>query len=219
MNILNEIAEKTRERIEKDKIEMPREDQIREIQQKKGTDAAESADPVGDSKNTAQFLSGTEKTWNVLYLWGQKSIPFQRTIAPDFPYLDIAKEYKAAGAVAISCLTEPFYFQGSDQYLWEIASEVDIPVLRKDLLIDDYMILQAAAYGAAAVLLICALLDDTQLREYREMAEDLGMDALVEAHDAQEVERALKSGARIIGVNNRDLKTFEVDMEKQYPAS
>ena len=93
-------------------------------------------------------------------------------------------------------MTEPFYFQGSDQYLWEIASEVDIPVLRKDFVIDDYMILQAAAYGAAAVLLICALLDDKQLREYREMA----------------VERALKSGARIIGVNNRDLRTFEVDM-------
>ena len=143
----------------------------------------------------------------------KKASPSKGLIAPDFPYLDIAKEYKAAGAVAISCLTEPFYFQGSDQYLWEIASEVDIPVLRKDFVIDDYMILQAAAYGAAAVLLICALLDDTQLREYREMAEDLGMDALVEAHDAQEVERALKSGARIIGVNNRDLKTFEVDME------
>ena len=142
----------------------------------------------------------------------KKASPSKGLIAPDFPYLDIAKEYKAAGAVAISCLTEPFYFQGSDQYLWEIASEVDIPVLRKDFVIDDYMILQAAAYGAAAVLLICALLDDTQLREYREMAEDLGMDALVEAHDAQEVERALKSGARIIGVNNRDLKTFEVDM-------
>ena len=103
--------------------------------------------------------------------------------------------------------------------MWEIASEVDIPVLRKDFVIDDYMILQAAAYGAAAVLLICALLDDTQLREYREMAEELGMDALVEAHDAQEVERALKSGARIIGVNNRDLKTFRGGYGKQYPAS
>ena len=142
----------------------------------------------------------------------KKASPSKGLIAPDFPYLDIAKEYKAACASAISCLTEPFYFQGSDQYLWEIASEVDIPVLRKDFVIDDYMILQAAAYGAAAVLLICALLDDKQLREYREMAEDLGMDALVEAHDAEEVARALKSGARIIGVNNRDLRTFEVDM-------
>ena len=126
---------------------------------------------------------------------------------------DVRVVMNGAGAAAISCLTEPFYFQGSDQYLWEIASEVDIPVLRKDFVVDDYMIVQAAAYGAAAVLLICALLDDRQLREYREMAEDLGMDALVEAHDAEEVERALKSGARIIGVNNRDLKTFEVDME------
>ena len=136
----------------------------------------------------------------------------ERSLALTGRYLEIAKEYKSAGASAISCLTEPFYFQGSDQYLWEIASEVDIPVLRKDFVIDDYMILQAAAYGAAAVLLICALLDDKQLREYREMAEELGMDALVEAHDAEEVERALKSGARIIGVNNRDLRTFEVDM-------
>ena len=97
----------------------------------------------------------------------KKASPSKGVILETFPYLDIAKEYKAAGAVAISCLTEPFYFQGSDQYLWEIASEVDIPVLRKDFVIDDYMILQAAAYGAAAVLLICALLDDTQLREYR----------------------------------------------------
>ena len=215
MNILNEIAEKTRERIEKDKIEMPREDLIREIQQKKVQMLLNPLIQSETAKTPHSFYQALKKPGMSYICEVKKASPSKGLIAPDFPYLDIAKEYKAAGAVAISCLTEPFYFQGSDQYLWEIASEVDIPVLRKDFVIDDYMILQAAAYGAAAVLLICALLDDTQLREYREMAEDLGMDALVEAHDAQEVERALKSGARIIGVNNRDLKTFEVDMENR----
>lgn len=213
MNILNEIAEKTRERIEKDKIEMPREDLIREIQQKKVQMLLNPLIQSETAKTPHSFYQALKKPGMSYICEVKKASPSKGLIAPDFPYLDIAKEYKAAGAVAISCLTEPFYFQGSDQYLWEIASEVDIPVLRKDFVIDDYMILQAAAYGAAAVLLICALLDDKQLREYREMAEELGMDALVEAHDAQEVERALKSGARIIGVNNRDLKTFEVDME------
>ena len=212
-NDKNEIAEKTRERIEKDKIEMPREDLIREIQQKKVQMLLNPLIQSETAKTPHSFYQALKKPGMSYICEVKKASPSKGLIAPDFPYLDIAKEYKAAGAVAISCLTEPFYFQGSDQYLWEIASEVDIPVLRKDFVIDDYMILQAAAYGAAAVLLICALLDDTQLREYREMAEDLGMDALVEAHDAQEVERALKSGARIIGVNNRDLKTFEVDME------
>ena len=205
MNILNEIAEKTRERIEKDKIEMPREDLIREIQQKKVQMLLNPLIQSETAKTPHSFYQALKKPGMSYICEVKKASPSKGLIAPDFPYLDIAKEYKAAGAVAISCLTEPFYFQGSDQYLWEIASEVDIPVLRKDFVIDDYMILQAAAYGAAAVLLICALLDDTQLREYREMAEDLGMDALVEAHDAQEVERALKSGARIIGVNNRKL--------------
>ena len=201
-NILEEIAARTRERIAKEKtcISVSElENRIQEVNK--------------NARQKITFLQALQKDGMSYTCEVKKASPSKGLIAPDFPYLDIAKEYKAAGAVAISCLTEPFYFQGSDQYLWEIASEVDIPVLRKDFVIDDYMILQAAAYGAAAVLLICALLDDTQLREYREMAEDLGMDALVEAHDAQEVERALKSGARIIGVNNRDLKTFEVDME------
>ena len=213
MNILNEIAEKTRERIEKDKKEMPREDLIREIRQKKVQMLLNPLTQSETAKTPHSFYQALKKPGMSYICEVKKASPSKGLIAPDFPYLEIAKEYKEAGAAAISCLTEPFYFQGSDQYLWEIASEVDIPVLRKDFVVDDYMIVQAAAYGAAAVLLICALLDDRQLREYREMAEDLGMDALVEAHDAEEVERALKSGARIIGVNNRDLKTFEVDME------
>ena len=191
MNILNEIAEKTRERIEKDKKEMPREDLIREIQQKKVQMLLNPLIQSETAKTPHSFYQALKKPGMSYICEVKKASPSKGLIAPDFPYLDIAKEYKAAGASAISCLTEPFYFQGSDQYLWEIASEVDIPVLRKDFVIDDYMILQAAAYGAAAVLLICALLDDKQLREYREMAEDLGMDALVEAHDAEEVARAL----------------------------
>lgn len=212
MNILNEIAEKTKERIAKDKLEMPREDLISEIRQKKVQMLLNPLIQSDTAKTPHSFYQALKKPGMSYICEVKKASPSKGLIAPDFPYLDIAKEYKAAGASAISCLTEPFYFQGSDQYLWEIASEVDIPVLRKDFVVDDYMILQAAAYGAAAVLLICAILDDTQLKEYRELAEELGMDALVEAHDENEVERALKSGARIIGVNNRDLKTFNVDM-------
>ena len=142
----------------------------------------------------------------------KKASPSKGLIAPEFPYLEIAKEYEVAGASAISCLTEPFYFMGSDTYLREITETVDIPVLRKDFTVDKYMIYQAKAFGAAAVLLICAILNDQELLEYRELAETLGMDALVEAHDENEVARALKTGAKIVGVNNRDLKTFKVDM-------
>ena len=142
----------------------------------------------------------------------KKASPSKGLIAPDFPYLKIAREYEAAGASAISCLTEPYYFLGSDRYLQEITSEVKIPVLRKDFTVDEYMIYQARAFGASAVLLICAILDDVQLKSYRELSESMGMDALVEAHDEREVERALRCGAKIVGVNNRDLRTFQVDM-------
>ena len=142
----------------------------------------------------------------------KKASPSKGLIASDFPYLDIAREYEAAGASAISCLTEPFRFLGKDAYLQEIAAQVEIPVLRKDFTVDEYMIYQARLLGASAVLLICAILDDAQLRAYRELAESLGMDALVEAHDETEACRAAVSGARIIGVNNRDLKTFQVDV-------
>ena len=125
----------------------------------------------------------------------------------------VAKEYEAAGASAISCLTEPFYFQGSDRYLQEIAGNVNIPVLRKDFTVDEYMIYQAKAFGASAVLLICAILDNVQLKAFGELAQDLGLDALVEAHDEWEVDRALNLEAKIVGVNNRNLHDFTVDME------
>ncbi len=160
----------------------------------------------------ASFLEALKKDGMSFICEVKKASPSKGLIAPDFPYLSIAGEYEAAGASAISCLTEPFYFLGRDAYLQEIAEKVSIPVLRKDFTVDPYMIYQAAALGASAVLLICALLKEEELREYRLLAESLGLDALVEAHDEQEVEKALRSGAKIIGVNNRDLRTFEVDV-------
>lgn len=143
----------------------------------------------------------------------KKASPSKGVIAEDFPYLSIAKEYDAAGAAAISVLTEPYYFQGSDAYLKEIAAAVSIPVLRKDFVVDEYMIYQAKLLGASAVLLICAILNDDDLARYLEIAHQLGLSALVETHTEEEVRRALASGARIIGVNNRDLKTFQVDVQ------
>ena len=143
----------------------------------------------------------------------KKASPSKGLIAEDFPYLQIAKEYEAAKASAISCLTEPVYFKGSDQYLREIVQEVQIPVLRKDFVIDEYMIYQAAHNQASAILLIAAILDEKQLKAYRELAEELGMDALVEVHDAFELEKALNTKPSMIGVNNRNLKTFEVSTE------
>ena len=142
----------------------------------------------------------------------KKASPSKGLIAPDFPYLDIAKEYENAGATAISCLTEPKWFLGSDSYLKEIAQIVSIPVLRKDFTVCDYQIYEAKILGASAVLLICALLDTDTVREYISICDDLGISALVEAHDENEVESAIKAGARIIGVNNRNLKDFSVDV-------
>ena len=142
----------------------------------------------------------------------KKASPSKGLIASDFPYVDIAKDYEAAGASAISVLTEPEYFLGSNEYLKEIRRHVSVPLLRKDFTVDPYMVYEARCLGADAVLLIAALLSDRELSEYRQMAESLGMDALVEAHDEREVTRALKSGAKILGVNNRNLKDFTVDV-------
>ena len=142
----------------------------------------------------------------------KKASPSKGIIAEDFPYMDIAKDYEAAGASAISCLTEPYWFLGSDVYLEEIAENVSVPVLRKDFTCSEYMIWQAKALGASAVLLICSVLDDGELRAYHRLTEELHMSALVEAHDADEIERAKQAGARIIGVNNRNLKDFSVDI-------
>ena len=142
-----------------------------------------------------------------------KASPSKGIIAEHFPYLDIAKEYEVAGAAAISVLTEPDFFKGDKKYLQEIASTVKIPVLRKDFIIDEYQIYQAKVWGASAILLICACLDVPTLTKFRELADSLGLSSLVEAHDEQEVQMAIDCGARIIGVNNRNLKDFTVDVQ------
>ena len=200
-NILEEIAARTRERIAKEKtcISVSElENRIQEVNK--------------NARKRITFLQALQKDGMSYICEVKKASPSKGLIAPDFPYLTIAKEYEQAGASAISCLTEPFYFQGADQYLREIAAAVQIPVLRKDFTVDEYMIYQAKSLGASAVLLICAILDDGELRAYRQLAKELGLDALVEAHDEYEVDRALNLGAEIVGVNNRDLRTFQVDM-------
>lgn len=216
MNILEEIAGKTRERIEEEKRRCsPAEmkglaEELLRSKKHGGAGALTGADnaAAGGCFYRALAVPGMSYICEV-----KKASPSKGLIAPDFPYLEIAKEYEAAGASAISCLTEPLYFRGADQYLKEITGSARIPVLRKDFTVDEYMIYQAKTLGASAVLLICAILDKVQLQDYRQLAESLGLDALVEAHDETEVEMALDVGAKIVGVNNRDLKTFQVDMQ------
>ena len=141
----------------------------------------------------------------------KKASPSKGVIAEEFPYLDIAKEYADAGAAAISVLTEPEFFLGSDRYLAEVRQSVETPLLRKDFTIDPFQIEQAARLGADAVLLICAILTPARLAEYIREADKFGLSSLVEAHDEDELKMALSCGARVVGVNNRNLKTFAVD--------
>lgn len=143
----------------------------------------------------------------------KKASPSKGLICPDFPYLDIAKDYEKGGAAAISVLTEPKYFMGSPTYLTAIKEQVKVPILRKDFIIDEWQIYQAKAIGADAILLIVAALTKRQLRTYLEIARSLKLEVLVETHDEKEVETALEIGADIIGVNNRNLHTFEVSLE------
>lgn len=143
----------------------------------------------------------------------KKASPSKGLISPDFPYLQIAEEYEAAGADCISVLTEPKWFLGSDEYLREIAGSVSIPCLRKDFTVDEYMIYEAKTLGASAVLLICSILSEEQIKDYIRICDELGLSALTEAHDEIEIEMALRAGARIIGVNNRNLKDFSVDTD------
>ena len=143
----------------------------------------------------------------------KKASPSKGLIAPNFHYLEIAKEYEAAGADCISVLTEPKWFLGNDEFLKEIAEAVSIPCLRKDFTVDEYQIYQAKVLGASAVLLICSILTEDQMKDYIRICDNLGLSALVEVHDEQEVQTALNTGARIIGVNNRNLKDFSVDTD------
>ncbi len=142
----------------------------------------------------------------------KKASPSKGIIADDFPYIEIAKEYERAGATAVSCLTEPTYFQGKNEYLQEIKKEIKLPVLRKDFVIDEYMIYEAKVINADIVLLICALLDAATLKRYIGICHMLGLSALVEVHDEDEMQQAIQAGARVIGVNNRNLKDFTVDI-------
>lgn len=197
--ILEEIARRTRERVEEQKKGKP-------LQQVKAEAEARNPD-TGFPFERALRKEGVSFICEV-----KKASPSKGVIAAEFPYLQIAGEYEAAGAAALSVLTEPYYFLGKDSYLREIAEAVEIPVLRKDFTVDAYQIFEAKLLGASAVLLICALLDAATLKEYLGIAHSLGLSALVEAHTGEEVKQAAEAGARIIGVNNRDLRTFEVDI-------
>lgn len=199
MNILDQLAEHAKTR----------------------TEQAKKAVPLSELKNKALALPKGDfaferalRTPDIAFICEcKKASPSKGLIAPDFPYLQIAKEYEKAGADCISVLTEPKWFLGSDRYLQEIAEAVSIPCLRKDFTVDEYMIYEAKLLGASAVLLICAILSETQIREYIDICDGLGLSALVEAHDGREAETAVRAGARIIGVNNRNLKDFTVDTE------
>ena len=200
MSILNDIADKTRERIE---IE------------KEGTDISILLQQIeelkGESRKSPAFSDVLKKNRFSVICEVKKAAPGEGMLTEKFHYLETAEEFEAGGAAAVSVLTEPFYFEGSDQYLWEIAGRVKIPVLRRDYVIDEYMLYQAKALGASAVNLIPSILDDSELKSFMQLSEELGMDVLTEVFSEEDVERALKAEARIIGVNNRTPDTFEID--------
>ena len=203
--ILDELANLTRARIEKQMAAYSPED------------ARRDAELMADREMEVQefdypFEEALGREGLSIISEVKKASPSKGVIAEDFPYLEIATTYEDAGADAISCLTEPDRFRGSDEYLKEIVKNVKIPVLRKDFTVDKYMIYQAKLMGASAVLLIAAILSDKELQDFYETADGLGLSCLFEAHDAEEVRRCLDAGARIVGVNNRNLKDFTVDI-------
>ena len=203
MTILDQLADHARERVEYGKEKVAADDVSR-----RATDLGREG-----RLGSFAFEKALKKPGISFICECKKASPSKGLIAPDFPYLKIAKEYEAAGADCISVLTEPKWFLGSDAYLREIAESVGIPCLRKDFTVDEYMIYEAKVLGASAVLLICSILSKEQLKEYRCICDELGLSALVEAHDEAEVEMAVEAGARMIGVNNRNLKDFSVDTE------
>lgn len=197
--ILDEIAAKTKVRIENQKLLLPLEQ------------AKKQAEKI-DSNTGFPFFTAL-KEGNLSYICEvKKASPSKGIIAEDFPYLQIAKDYEKAGASAISVLTEPYYFKGNDDYLRDISKAVNIPIIRKDFTVDEHQIYTAKLIGANAILLICSLLDKETIKKYLSICHSLGLSALVETHDEKEVEKALESGAKIIGVNNRNLKDFTVDI-------
>ncbi|MBD5543988.1 MAG: indole-3-glycerol phosphate synthase TrpC [Lachnospiraceae bacterium] len=199
MTILNQLADYARERVEQAQRKISAEEIKKQAR----------CLPKGEFS----FEQEIKKQGLSFICECKKASPSKGMIAPEFPYLQIAREYEAAGADCISVLTEPKWFLGSNAYLKEIADAVSIPCLRKDFTVDEYMIYEAKLLGASAVLLICSILDAEQMKEYIGICDELGMSALVEAHDEEEIQMALKAGARMIGVNNRNLKDFSVDGE------
>lgn len=199
MTILDQLAAHARERTEQAKKKIPLEEIKRQaLSIPKGNFAFDSA----LKKQSISFICECKR-----------ASPSKGLIALDFPHLEIAKEYEAAGADCISVLTEPKWFLGSDEYLKEIVGAVSIPCLRKDFTVDEYMIYEAKVLGASAVLLICSILSETKIKEYIGICDELGLSALVEAHDESEVKTALRVGAHVIGVNNRNLRDFSVDTD------
>lgn len=198
--MLDEIVEKTKQRLEENK-------------KKNSLDKLKYKVLKIDNNYNYHFRKALANEDISIIAEVKKASPSKGLITEDFDYVAIAKEYEAAGASAISVLTEPYFFQGHDEYLKEIAKNVKIPVLRKDFIIDEYMIYESVLMNASAILLIVAILSDEQLKEYLVLARMLGLSAIVEAHDEQEIKRAIDAGADIIGVNNRNLKDFTVNIE------
>jgi indole-3-glycerol phosphate synthase len=198
--ILDEIAARTRSRVAEAKLRRSPESLRKEAWAE-----------AGEGKLPFPFEKALEAPGLSFICEVKRASPSKGIIAEDFPYREIAKDYEEAGAAAVSVLTEPDYFLGSDEYLREIAGTIQIPVLRKDFIIDSYQIYETKILGAAAVLLICALLDIESLAAAISLAHGLGLSALVEIHREEELESALAAGARVIGINNRDLDTFRVD--------
>lgn len=199
MTILDQLAEHARERVAEAKKKIP----LGEIRRQ----------ALSLPKGNFAFENALRKLGISFICECKKASPSKGLIAPEFPYLQIAKEYEAAGADGISVLTEPKWFLGSNEFLKEIASTVSIPCLRKDFTVDEYMVYEARVLGASAVLLICSILSEEQIKSYISICGELGLSALVEAHDENEVKTALHAGARIIGVDNRNLKDFSVDTD------
>lgn len=204
--ILERLARASRARVEKKKAEYP-------LERIRGDAFAAAAQERGGDKTGAPAFERALTGKGISFICEVKrASPSKGIIAAEFPYREIAAEYEAAGAAALSVLTEPEYFLGNDRYLREIAAKSRLPVLRKDFTVDEYQIYEAKTLGASAVLLICAILEQERLERFLKIAESVGLSALVEAHDAEEVKRAVQAGAGIIGVNNRNLRDFTVDV-------
>ncbi len=196
--ILTKLADSTRNRVEREKKQIQLEMVKKQaLAMKKGDFSFEKVIAEGDISFICEV---------------KRASPSKGMLVEEFPYVQIAKDYEEAGASCISVLTEPDYFKGDKQYLKEISENVTVPLIRKDFIIDEYMIYDAKIHGASCVLLICSLLDKETMEKYIEICDNLGMSALVEAHDEEEIQKAVEAGARMIGVNNRDLKTFTVDI-------